>query len=121
MSYRLFPSSVIILILTLLGYLHNASAQTTTASAAQPTSSSTTDLPFYNFTYPTFPDHYGSGIQASYKDTIDVSWVANGEQHDPVLQIVCWNRNDSSSFICKYFIHSTLLSPALWASTIVIA
>lgn len=67
-----------------------------------------TGLPLYNFTYPSFPDRYGSGIQVSYKDTIDVSWVANGVQNAPVLQIVCWERNDSNSFICVYFFYSTL-------------
>ena len=86
--YQFFPSTA--LILTLLQSLHLASSQNSTASS----------LPYYNFTYPTFPDHYGSGIQVSYKDTIDVSWVANGVQHSPELQIRCWERNDSNSFIC---------------------
>ena len=105
--HHFFPSSILIFIL-LLHCLHLASSQTTTESAL-PASSTSTVLPLYNFTYPTFPDHYGSGIQASYKDTIDVSWVANGLQHAPVLQIVCWHRNDSSSFICVYIIYSIAL------------
>ena len=111
-SYRLSPSSTLIFILTLLRCLHFASSQTTTSSGLpSSSSSSSTALPFYNFTYPTFPDQYGSGISASYKDTIDVSWVANGVQDDPVLQIVCWERNDSSSYICVYFSPSTPHSP----------
>ena len=113
-SYRLSPSSTLVFILTLLRCLHFASSQTTTSSGLpSASSSSSTALPFYNFTYPTFPDHYDSGISASYKDTIDVSWVANGVQDDPVLQIVCWERNDSSSYICVYFIPSTPFSPPL--------
>ena len=113
-SYHLIPSSTLIFILTLLRCLHFASSQTTTSSGLPSSpSSSSTALPFYNFTYPTFPDHYGSGISASYKDTIDVSWVANGVQDDPVLQIVCWERNDSSSYICVYFNPSASLSPPL--------
>lgn len=95
--YQFFPSTA--LILTLLQSLHLASSQSSTASSL-PASSAPTVLPYYNFTYPTFPDHYGSGIQVSYKDTIDVSWVANGVQHSPELQIRCWERNDSNSFIC---------------------
>ena len=118
-SDRLSLSSTLIFILTLFRCLHFASSQTTTSSGLpSASSSSSTALPFYNFTYPTFPDHYGSGISASYKDTIDVSWVANGVQDDPVLQIVCWERNDSSSYICVYFIPSTPLSPPLSSSII---
>ena len=116
-SYRLFPSSTLVFILTLLRCFHFASSQTATSSGLpSSSSSSSTALPFYNFTYPTFPDHYGSAISASYKDTIDVSWVANGVQDDPVLQIVCWERNDSSSYICVYFIPSTPLSLQLSSS-----
>ena len=103
-----FPSTTLILILTLLQYLQFASSQSTSPSAAAtstlPAGSTPTAYPFYNFTYPTFPDHYQSGIQVSYKDTIDVAWVANGEQHAPQLQIQCWTRNDSSSFICMYYL-----------------
>lgn len=87
--HHFLPSTT--LILTLLQCLHPVSSQTTTSTP--------TVLPSYNFTYPIFPDQYHSGIQVSYKDTIDVSWIANGEQHTPVLQIQCWSRNDSSSFI----------------------
>ena len=117
-------STFTLVILTLLQYLHPASSQTTSLSAAAtstlPASSSSSANPFYNFTYPTFPDHYQSGIQVSYKDTIDVSWVANGQQHSPVLQIQCWTRNDSSSFICVYFIDPAHLSHSLGSSIIIV-
>lgn len=105
--HQFFPSAS--LILTLLQFLrptfsqlyplsNSSSAPTTTTSSLSP-SSTPTVFPAYNFTYPDFPDQYNTGIQVSYKDTIDVAWVANGAQHTPVLQIQCWTRNDSSSFI----------------------
>ena len=122
---QLFPSTtLVILILTLPQYLHPAYSQSipsgSAATSALPASSTPTAYPFYNFTYPTFPDHYQSGIEVSYKDTIDVSWVANGEQHSPVLQVQCWTRNDSSSFICKYFIHPDHLPFPISSITIII-
>ena len=103
--HSFFPS--ILLIFALLPRLRLAASQTATVSSlpASPTSSV---LPDYSFTYPKFLDRYGTGIQVSYKDTIDVSWVANGAQPDPVLQIVCWDRNDSSSFVCTSIIDSHL-------------
>ena len=116
--HQFFPSAS--LILTLLQFLrptfsqlyplsNSSSAPTTTTSSLSP-SSTPTVFPAYNFTYPDFPDQYNTGIQVSYKDTIDVAWVANGAQHTPVLQIQCWTRNDSSSFICEYSIHHARLS-----------
>ena len=103
--HRFLPSTSFNFIL--FQYLLPASSQSDSPATASvttpfPASSSSTVSANYNFTYPTFPDHYGSGIQASYKDTIDVSWTANGAQHSPELEIQCWNRNDSSSFICAY-------------------
>lgn len=104
------------LILTFLKCLHPASSQTApqfnpspspAATSSLPTASSPTDTSSYNFTYPIFPDHDNSGISVSYKDTIDVSWISNGVEHVPVLQIQCWNRNDSSSFICASYIYPT--------------
>ena len=116
-NHFLSSTTLTLIILTLLQYLQPASSQTTSLPAAAtstiPTSSNPSANPFYNFTYPTFPDHYQSGIQVSYKDTIDVSWVANGQQHSPVMQIQCWTRNDSNSFICLYFICHAHLSLSL--------
>ena len=93
-----FPS-ILLILAALLPCLRLAASQSTLVSSlpASPTSSV---LPDYSFTYPIFLDRYGTGIQVSYKDTIDVSWVANGAQPDPVLQLVCWDRNDSSGFVC---------------------
>ena len=114
------------LLLTLLQYLHLASSQTaaqsspspsSAATSSLPTASTANDLPSYSFTYPVFPDHYNTGIQVSYKDTIDVAWVANGDQHEPVLQIQCWDRNDSSSFICACFIHPCFPVPFSYLPT----
>ena len=114
-SYLFSPSASLFLIL--LRCLHRVSSQSTTESSL-PASATPSVVPYYNFTYPTFPDHYGSGIQVSYKDTINVGWVANGLQHSPKLQIVCWTRNDSSSFICVCFIGSISLFPFPFSSSL---
>ncbi|KAF6230146.1 hypothetical protein HO133_004485 [Letharia lupina] len=105
------------LILTLLQYLHPASSQTNlpsspTTTSSLPTTSTPVDSPYYNFTYPTFPDDYDSGIQVSYKDTIDVSWIANGVQNTPVLQIQCWTRNDSNYQSRPSYTHNITSSPS---------
>lgn len=90
-SRHSFATTTTIIILILLQCLHPTLSQ------------SGSPLPAYNLTYPSNPDHSDDGIQVSYKDTIDVSWIANGSQNNPVLQIQCWARNDSSSYI--YFQH----------------
>ncbi|CAF9917908.1 hypothetical protein IMSHALPRED_003780 [Imshaugia aleurites] len=110
-----FPSTT--LIFTLFQYLQLVTSQSNPSSteASLPAASTATVVPSYNFTCPAFPDHDDSGIQVSYKDTIDVSWVENGVQHSLLLQIQCWTRNDTSGFIYSQtppsFTHDLITSP----------
>ena len=57
----------------------------------------------YNFTYPydfVGPTGFGLYMDASYKDTINVSWIEAAPYHLPELSIQCWFRNRSS--YCKF-------------------